>query len=102
MKKFMLLLPIAAIVLLLVGSAFAGKPEASTTNTQLYWYEVTYDSQNPNGIIQSQSDFVGQDTRANVSSYCDPGNTIDCLRGFSAPLMSFPANAQGIDQVKKP
>jgi hypothetical protein len=101
MKKARFVWPLLAVLVISLASAFTLKKKAPAAN-QLYWYTVTYDAGNPNGIIQASTDFFTQDSRDNLIPPCDAGVNKDCLRGFSAPLTSFPATAQGMDQVKKP
>ena len=62
------------------------------------WYDAT-------GQIQSGSEaYSGQkvdEEQANENLPCPAGNTTDCVRGFSAPLTSFPSSSAGEVSIKK-
>jgi len=102
MKRIKMVLPIVAFALALLASAFTTQKKNAQKFNPLYWYEVTYDQDHPNGVIMSSSDFLVQDEKANVTSPCASGSTLDCLRGFSTSISTFPTSSVGSDQIKKP
>jgi len=102
MKKIKLILPVIAFAIALVASAFTVQKHNAQKLNSLYWYEVTYDQDHPSGVIASSADFYVQDEKTNVTSPCTSGSTLDCLRGFSSQLTSFPTGSSGSDQIKKP
>lgn len=67
----------------------------------LYWYQVTYNAEHMSGAVLSADAYVDEGEKEEISSPCAPGNQRDCLRGFAAPLSSFPAEDTGTDQIKK-
>jgi hypothetical protein len=99
---------VVAVLLAVAASAFTLTTTKATVKTNhkhapdLYWYEVTYDATHPSGDIPSSSAFYVQAEKDQVTSPCDAGTVKDCLRGFTAPLTSFPNNSAGTDQIKKP
>ena len=102
MKRIKMILPIIAFGLALFASAFTTQRKNVQKFNSLYWYEVTYDQDHPNGVILSSADFYVQDEKANVTSPCSSGSTLDCLRGFSTAISTFPTASVGSDQIKKP
>lgn len=104
MKKPTIALPLLALVLALAASAFTARPSSANAAPEnvLYWYTVTYDQQHPNGIIESSDDLVAQDEKSNVTGLCPGGSAIDCLRGFTQPLSTFPSEAAAQDEVMRP
>ncbi|GEM_PF-2639916 len=67
----------------------------------LYWYQVTYNAEHMGGAVLNADAYVDEGEKEEISSPCAPGNQRDCLRGFAAPLSSFPAEDTGTDQIKK-
>ena len=100
MKNFKIF-SIIAVAILIVGSAFTINKEQPTEKlNSLYWYVVTYVDGQP--VIMSSNDFHTQDVKENVISPCDEGDNLDCLRGFTTPLTSFPNSSGGVDRIQKP
>ncbi|MDQ3683719.1 MAG: hypothetical protein M3352_11720 [Bacteroidota bacterium] len=100
MKK--IIFPIIAVAVIIGFSAFSiGKPSKSP-NMSLHWYEVTYNEQYPDGVILELEDFYVQAEKGQVTSPCDAGTNLDCLRGFSSPISSVPNTSLGSDQIEKP
>lgn len=94
MKKYFM----GFVILLMAGlTAFSVNLKKVPTDpklTSLYWYVVTYDAGNPNGIVMSSSDirFGGAPQTqpyADANDGCT-GTIKHCLRGFSSTLSSFP------------
>jgi hypothetical protein len=102
MKRIKLVLPVLAFAVAILASAFTMQKKNAQKLNPLYWYEVTYDQDHPNGVIMSSGDLLTQDEKANVTSPCPSGASLDCLRGFSSQITSFPSSSSGIDQIKKP
>lgn len=102
MKRINLLFPILAFAIAIFASAFTAPRNAPKKLSFLYWYEVTYDLDHPDGAILSSSDFLVQDDKSNVTSPCPSGSTKDCLRGFSSQITTFPEESIGADQIMKP
>jgi uncharacterized protein YxeA len=101
MKKS--IIPMLAIIIAISASAFTTvKNNNHKKAAALYWYEVTYDAGHPGGTIAASSDFYVQSEKSQVNSPCDAGTVKDCLRGFASQLTSYPNNAPGTDQIKKP
>lgn len=93
-----MLIGLVAIILAAGLSAFAihsNKVQHQSELASLYWYEVTYDEDFPEGVIMNSGDVrfggVGQtESYADANDGCS-GTTKHCLRGFAAPLSSFPS-----------
>jgi|GEM_PF-3113139 len=101
MKK--LIFPMLAVIIAVSASAFTTVKEHNHNKfASLYWYKVTYDAMHPTGTIVNASDFYVQSEKSQVNSPCDPGTAKDCLRGFSSAIATYPSNAPGADQIKKP
>lgn len=99
MKKNMF--PIFAC-LLAVGFAFATSAFKAEDSKQAsyYWYRVNAAGQIPAGSAQ----FGGAKqtiTHADTNDGCDGTSALDCLRGFSNQVTSFPSSAMGDVRTKK-
>lgn len=102
MKRIKLILPVLAFAIAIFASAFTVPKKAPQKLTSLYWYRVTYDVDHPDGAILGSSAFYVQSEKASVTSPCSSGSTVDCLRGFSSQISTFPEEASGSDQIMKP
>lgn len=102
MKRMKMILPIMAFAIAIFASAFTAPKKSSHKFSSLYWYRITYNVDHPDGAVLNSNDFFVQDDKANVSSPCSPGSVKDCLRGFSSQISTFPEEASGSDQIKKP
>jgi phage-related tail fiber protein len=101
MKK--LIIPMLAAIMAVSASAFTTvKNNPVKKAAALYWYEVTYDASHPTGTIAASSDFYVQSEKSQVISPCVAGTEKDCLRGFASALTTYPNNAVGTDQIKRP
>ncbi len=106
MKKF--LFGLLALILAAGITAFAissKDPAKGSAFTNLYWYEVTYDEDFPDGVIESSSDIMFSGV-AQPKPYADAndgcsGTVKHCLRGFSSPLVSFPSINAPADATTK-
>ncbi len=106
MKKF--IIGFFAIIMAAGLTAFAitsNKVQGQPELTNLYWYEVTYDEDFPDGVIMSSTAerFGGV---SQTQSYADAndgciGTVKHCLRGFASPLPSFPSTATPADATTK-
>ncbi len=97
MKKYILSTVAALIIVAISAFTIQSQKPASAT---YYWYEV-----DATGQIQSGSEaYSGQKVdmqHANDNLPCPVGSTTDCVRGFSAPLTSFPSSAAGEVSIQK-
>lgn len=92
MNKYFKILPAAAIVVGLAGSAFTGASETNTksANTQepeLYWHQVRADETLGPVINASnpQTKSESMPSGSNPLTPCNDNSAIDCLQGFEAP-----------------
>lgn len=109
MNKKMFSFRNAAIVAVFAMVAFIGFSAFKSTVSEvkpkaapLYWYTVTYDLANPLGYISSSAAFVTQAEKGTFNPGCLPGNNLDCVRGFTTAITSYPEPGVGADQIKKP
>lgn len=86
-----------AVVFAFANSAFNVDESKQTT---YYWYRLNAAGQIPAGSVQ----FGGvkqTTTHADANDGCDGTSALDCLRGFSAPITTFPSTATGEARTKK-
>lgn len=97
MKKIRLSLPLAALVLALVASAFTARPETSpSTDPELYWFRAS-DLQYMNKDVKGDSN-SGEIGRTG----CD-GSATPCEYGFLEEQLVNPANpGAGVQTGEQP